>query len=226
MGRLAGGGGGLQRQRPALGQLLQQDGEVLPAGRQHHHRIHQALLHQERRPRIGELGQADRRRPHLRRGFEGVGAADQELCGGGVLDRGQAGGVEVAGDRLTGEARRQGQHRVPLHLRPGGRVLGRLQRRGEGEHRALADRAGDLEAAPHGVDQPLGDRQAQARAAEPAGGGLVGLGEGLEQGGDLVGGDADAGVADAELQPAAGRRRDLDHHPAGLGELDGVVDEV
>jgi hypothetical protein len=83
------------------------------------------------------------------------------------------------------------------------------------------------------------DREAEAGAAVFARGGGVDLAEGLEQPVDPVRGDADAGVADRELEQHAirrGRRRiagigerapaHLDRDAAARGELDGVVDEV
>ena len=58
----------------------------------------------------------------------------------------------------------------------------------------------DPDAAAHHTGQPRGDRQAQPRAAEPARHGAIGLGEGLEDGRLLFRRDADAGVADGEVQ--------------------------
>ncbi len=95
----------------------------------------------------------------------------------------------------------------------------------EGEDRALADLAGHLERAAHGLHQALADGQAQARAAKLSGRGLVGLGEGAEQAIDLVRRDADAGVMHGDAQAVLARRRHLHHHPADLRELDGVVDQ-
>ena len=63
-----------------------------------------------------------------------------------------------------------------------------------------------------------------------AGHGLVGLGERLEQPGDLLGGHADAGVGHVEADRLSCRRggvadRDAATTPVG-GELDRVADQV
>ena len=57
--------------------------------------------------------------------------------------------------------------------------------------------------AAHQLDQPPADRQAEAGAAVLARGRGVGLREGLEERSDLVGGDADAGVAHGEREADA-----------------------
>ncbi len=53
-----------------------------------------------------------------------------------------------------------------------------------------------------------------------------GLGEFLEQGDDLALRDADAGVGDREPEAAGVGRLEARRHPAGVGELDGVGDQV
>ena len=86
-------------------------------------------------------------------------------------------------------------------------------------------RADDVDAAAHGLNEVGADRQAEAGAAETAGGGAVGLFEGLEQAGDFVRTHADAGVADPQLQHVA-----LDAGIQGdrsvFGELDRVAEQV
>ena len=89
--------------------------------------------------------------------------------------------------------------------------------------------------------QAAGDAQAQARAAELPRGGGVGLRKLLENGVELVGGDADAGVAHGQPHaPVAGRghpgrARLGGRHPAGAGghvhaalggELEGVAHQI
>src|SRR5690606_18197717 len=118
------------------------------------------------------------------------------------------------------------------------RVLGR-PRRLQGRHRQAHDEAralprcalqGDV-AAQH-LDQLAGDGQPQAGAAEAPTGGAVDLLEGLED--PLVLGrvDADAAVADDELQGLAllvqGYRRAVygQLHFAVLGELEGIGQQV
>ena len=86
------------------------------------------------------------------------------------------------------------------------------------------------DASAHQVDQRRGDREPEARAAEPAGRRAVGLAERLEDRGLFLPRDADAGVGDADVQPGAPVTARVlanrDHHVAALGELDGVADEV
>ncbi|MDE2502673.1 MAG: hypothetical protein KGL18_06825, partial [Burkholderiales bacterium] len=55
--------------------------------------------------------------------------------------------------------------------------VGALQRQREGEARARADDALDADLAAHQLDEALADGEAEARAAEPPGGGRIGLSE-------------------------------------------------
>ena len=100
----------------------------------------------------------------------------------------------------------------------------------EPEGAAETDRALEPHAATHELDELLGDRRAEAGAAEPPGLGLVGLGEALEDPPLVLGRDADAGVADRELQRhrlrSAVHARDVERHAAPLGELDGVRQQI
>jgi hypothetical protein len=86
-----------------------------------------------------------------------------------------------------------------------------LERQQEEELGALPDRARDADLAPHRLDEALADRQPEAGAAEAPRRRLVGLREGGEDRPDLVGRDADAGVADADREAPrlAGRKLDL-----------------
>ncbi|TKS58532.1 MAG: hypothetical protein EWM72_02936 [Nitrospira sp.] len=80
----------------------------------------------------------------------------------------------------------------------------------------------------------LADRQAQPRPAVLAGGGAIGLDEGLKQFSALLGRHADACVADVEPQRHRSLRLgghrlvqpDAHHHLAPLGKLDGVADQI
>src|SRR5258708_5750122 len=78
------------------------------------------------------------------------------------------------------------------------RSLGRFWL-GKGEGRAEARRGGQGDVALHRLRELLGDGEAEAGAAILAGGRRVGLAEGLEQAGLLLGRHADAGVDDGEL---------------------------
>ncbi|OEZ48764.1 hypothetical protein DUGA6_63190 [Duganella sp. HH105] len=84
--------------------------------------------------------------------------------------------------------------------------------------------------APHQLHQLFGDRQSQAGAAVLAGGGAVGLREGIENARARFAGDADAGIVHFETQ--ADGLRILVHHGhldrdlAAVGELDGVAQQV
>src|SRR3546814_2695682 len=82
----------------------------------------------------------------------------------------------------------------------------------------------------HQFDDALGNRQAQAGAAIQAGGGGVGLAEGLEQPALRLLRDADAGVADLEAQLVLGGGLagpgHVDRDRAALGELHRVADQV
>ena len=112
---------------------------------------------------------------------------------------------------------------------PTGPVAGREPHR-EVERAPPADLALQPDLPAHHLDQPGRDRQAQPRAAVLAGGRSVRLGEGLEELLLLVGGDADARVADGEVQAdlLLGPRLHIDakHDLAPLGELDGVAHQV
>ncbi len=77
------------------------------------------------------------------------------------------------------------------------------ERHHQREGAAPADRAGRLDAPAHQLRQVVGDRQAQAGAAEAAADALVGLVEGLEQEREPCRVDADAGVGDLDPHPHA-----------------------
>ena len=133
-----------------------------------------------------------------------------------VLGQQQAVAAVQSGQALLGAAcRRHAGWRVGLCFRPGTDVrpptgaargvalrqhVAQLGR--EPEPAADAGRAVDADLAAHQLRQTPRDRQAQAGAAEAARGRAVGLLEGREQAGDLVGRDADAGVRDLEAQRA------------------------
>ena len=129
---------------------------------------------------------------------------------------GAAGGRDRDGRRIrAGAGRRRGSGLC-------------LERQQEEELGALPDRARDADLAPHRLDEALADRQPEAGAAEAPRRRLVGLREGGEDRPDLVGRDADAGVADADREAPRLARRELDlqQDMPALGELERVVDEV
>ena len=76
------------------------------------------------------------------------------------------------------------------------------------------------------LDDVLDDGQAQPGAAEPARGRVVDLDELLEQGRQLVAGDADASVGHRQAQTARGPAREACRDRALGGELDGVGHQI
>jgi hypothetical protein len=125
-------------------------------------------------------------------------------------------------DPAPGEERRRAVVEVGDEVALERRGVARDEPDGERELAALPDRRDDLDRAALELDELAADRQAQPRAAEPASGRRIGLGERLEQPGRAVGRDPDPGVDDLELddQPAVldaeQRRPELD--AALLGE--------
>ena len=87
------------------------------------------------------------------------------------------------------------------HARPLGLLL---EVHLEPERAAQPHRALEADLAAHQPHQLLGDSGAQAGAAETARSRLVRLGKAFENPGLRLGRDADAGVADGELEPHAG----------------------
>src|SRR5574343_1831986 len=93
-------------------------------------------------------------------------------------------------------------------------------------------RAFEEDGAAHQLDQPVNDGEAKPGAAIPAGGGVLGLGKGVENGRLLVGRDADAGVADRDgylpmMRPCLVRRAmQVDADLALLGEFEGSGNDV
>ncbi len=112
------------------------------------------------------------------------------------------------------------RHRLCLQPETGGEVEGR----------ALAGLALDPDPPLHLLHQVLRYGQPQAGAAVFAGGGGVGLAEGLEHLAALFRGHADAGIAHPEVQLDAavilGHLVNADDDLALFGELDGVVAQV
>ena len=113
--------------------------------------------------------------------------------------------------------RRERLRRLPLTRREGG---------GEPETAALAKGAVDASLSSHQGGKPTGDREPEACAAVFAGGGDVGLLEGLEQLLALLLADADAGIFYLEAQQVAAGKRTGHPYPQGdsalLGKLDGI----
>src|SRR5690242_7512123 len=91
-----------------------------------------------------------------------------------------------------------------------------LRREAAGEHAALAGLALDAEIGGMPLQHVLHDGEPETRAAAVAASGAVHPVETLREPRDVLGGDADPGVADAELGAVRiGRPADAD--PAGVG---------
>ena len=124
------------------------------------------------------------------------------------------------------------QYAHPRELsRARARALGLLLQLGfEPEGAAQADRALQADPAAHQLDQLLGDRRPEARAAEAARGGLLGLREALENPLLRLGRDADPGIAHRELEAHAGLAlalaADVHGDAAMLGELHRIAGEI
>ena len=159
----------------------------------------------------------------------------------GHLHEGAQRGQVMAALRLAAHAlqqcrQRQGAGLVrlapghPQPHRPGlvACLAGQRQRQVQREARAHAGNRLGHHVATHQPGQVTADRQAQAAAAEAAGGRRIGLLEGLEDGGQRLRRHADAGVADLDLQPV-GRgtgRAHIDRHIALRGELHRIAQQV
>ncbi|CUJ07769.1 Uncharacterised protein [Achromobacter xylosoxidans] len=117
---------------------------------------------------------------------------------------------------------------VQPRRRPG-RRLGRIQVDGDRKTAAQSQFTGHLDRTPHQFGQARADRQTDARASHQVRS-AIDLVERLEQADLVFGADADATVDHLEMQAGAAVRQDLGaqprHHMAGIGELDGVVDQV
>ncbi len=119
---------------------------------------------------------------------------------------------------------------MPARGRAGAVARRRAQRDGEAEARAAPELAVDADLAVHQLDQVLGDRQAEPRAAARPARPVLGLVERVEHARRLGGRDPDPGILDAQRQPdPLGRdlgQHDLDQDLAAVGVLDGVADQV
>ncbi len=126
-------------------------------------------------------------------------------------------------DRHTVQLRRNAE---PL----GYRAKPDPQPSGEVERATATGHALDPQTASHQRYQLHRDGQTQSGAAIPASDRAVGLGEGLEDHGLLIGRDTDARVLDAKVQAHLVAARFLLFHAdddfAVLGEFDGVADQV
>ncbi|MNC20481.1 hypothetical protein D3C75_684290 [compost metagenome] len=112
-----------------------------------------------------------------------------------------------------------------------GAILGRGQHRqgqAHGETAAQSRLADHAQFATHQAHQAVADRQAQPGALRT--GSATDLTEGLEQACLFLGGNAHAGIGDLPGQHArlafALHQSYAQHHPAMLGELDGIAEQV
>ena len=111
---------------------------------------------------------------------------------------------------------------------------GAAEQGGEGKRASDAELAGYMDGALHGFDEARRDGEAKAGAAVATGGGGVGLGEGFEDVIELVGGDADSGVGDAEaekvgvvgLAEVGDLCGDGERYFSALREFEGIANEV
>ena len=144
---------------------------------------------------------------------------------------------------IQGVLRQQDSPLEGLLLRPGGGwpvglrrgdgfdqsgLFGGRERQGEGERASQAGLADDVDTAAEERGQALADRQAQTAAAETPRVGRIGLGKGLEQDGQVGGGDADPCIRNgkAQLGRLTGGIVHLDPHAARLGEFQGITHQV
>ena len=110
----------------------------------------------------------------------------------------------------------------------------RRQFRGQGkpERGALAQLTLKPDLAAHFLNQALGDRKPQSGATVLPGSRRVGLAEGVEQGLLLSSREPDTGIGNAESQGDPVTlfifffKAGAQDHFTGLGELDGIVDQV
>ena len=235
-----------RRQRQRLGQRL--------------HRTAAQAMQRQRRLRVVDDQQAGRHavitqaRPQLAQRRQAVGAGhvgvqQQQLVGAAAL-LGQQGhlhrlvtashavdlhaqAAQQVGQRGAGLGQVVGHQGAPARqARTIGqhRLAGTLEVGGEPEAAALALHRVHAHVAAHQQGQPPGDGQAQAGAAEAPGGGGVGLLEGVEQAGDLVGRHAHAGVAHREAQPQrvgiGAHQLAAQQHRAAVGELHRIAHQV
>ena len=110
------------------------------------------------------------------------------------------------------------------------RGLVQVQGQAEVEMAAFPHLAFDLDAPTHELHQATGDGQTQPGATVMTGRRGVGLAEGVEDVGEVLGGNTDAAVAHPKAQGhrawRAGGDGDVHHHLAALGELDGIARQI
>ena len=110
-----------------------------------------------------------------------------------------------------------------------GLPLGHGGRQAQGERRPPAELAVDRDVAPEQVAERSRDGEPESRSTELARRGLVGLGEALEQTGNLLLRHADARIDDAEDQFRAGRDvlpTHVQRYASRFRELRGIAEEV
>ena len=152
-----------------------------------------------------------------------------ETAAGIGLHDARPGILEIPRDRpgLVGVGQVQAKPQ-PLQDGLGPRRRGRrlAETNGDDEGGTPARLAHQLDATLHGLGETAHDGEAEAGAAEAARGRAVGLHEGLEQAALLLVVEADAGVGDPDAERLAACRLERQPHRAGLGELDGVAQEI
>ena len=200
--------------------------------------------HPPRRP--GQRPDRPRRREAVEHRHLHVHQHDVVAAAGRRRDRGAAvgdrlhavpAGMQEGADQILVGGVVLGEQHPERRLRVGGarrrrRVLGPRRAAGPGADReaedaALARRARHRDLAAHQLDELLGDREPEAGAAGAPGERVVDLHELLEHLAGLPGGNADAGVADLDAEPAVPAQASVvgaDRDRPGLGELGGVAE--
>ena len=202
----------------------------------------------------GDDGRGDVRTPgpYLRRGGDAVHAGHADVHEDQVeplrprridalLSVDRLGDVAVAGvqhfadDHPVDLVVLDHQHRAP-GTGGGGRGVGRFrlrrwqglvrQRHGQDEAGTLAGLAFHADVSVHQPGQAAHDAKAQARPLDLAADRRVQGHEFLKDARVILGGDPDAGIADAEFDHPGPPPVDGDGDPAVFGELDGVADQV
>ncbi len=209
-----------------------------------------AQLHQ---PALADFGGPGDRSGQLQQSFAGQGAVEQYQGDGILFPAGQAQPLEGLGSacRLI-DAQSQGGHGFDQHeagrrmvvnhqdprlrevgpqgcrrLRPGSPES---HGQGNSEDRAVAHFTGKTDLSLHHLDKLPDNGQTEARSAKTAGGGIIGLGKGLENALLRLLVDTDAGIGHLDLQLHRLIRCLLSpqphNHLAAFGELDRIAEQI